>query len=242
MRKTTTAALLALATALAACSDSSVAPKRQAAQVQNVQGGGASAALTGWDTLRFSFVIDPSRTISYPIGAGNNITFPAGSLCDPWRSTYGDGEWDKPCTVATAPVTINAKAWLDAAGHPRIDFTPGVRFVPTLNPLQWVTLSFTDYYAAYNLLSSINYCKTTSSGCVDESVIDPTLATIKDPTSGRLTRRVKHFSGYNVAAGFTSMDPTSAMSIRPTGHVSNELDAETSSRARSGFMLASGRR
>ena len=71
-----------------------------------VEGGGATQALTPWDTIRFSITIDPSRQTVYYLGAGNSITFPAHSLCDRDQSSYGAGEWDKPCTQATSPVTV----------------------------------------------------------------------------------------------------------------------------------------
>jgi hypothetical protein len=217
MNKAIKVALLSLLAASAACSDSAVAPPSQPSRAITATGGGASASLSGWDTLRFSFVIDPSRNVSYPLGLGNSITFPAGSLCDPLTSSYGPGTWDQPCTVASGPLTVYAKAWLDASGDPRIDFTPSIRFVPTLNPAGWVTLSFTDHSAALNPLSAILYCRTVSSACVDESLTDPTLTTVKDPVAGKLTRRVKHFSGYNVAAGgdcsVTADDPTCSGSV-----------------------------
>jgi len=97
--------VLTLTAMLAAgCSDGSMAPTSQA-PTANVSGGGSSAALTGTDTLRFGFVIDPSRNITYNLGAGNAITFPQGSLCDPYTSSYGPTEWDQPCDVASRALT-----------------------------------------------------------------------------------------------------------------------------------------
>ena len=202
MIKACRTALFTLAAVLAACSEGSVvSPTREAPSGPPAVGGGSSQSLYSIDTLRFSFVIDPSRNMWYYLGAGNSVTFPAHSLCDPTMSSYGMGEWDKPCPLATAPLTVNAKAWIDAKGHPRVDFTPSIRFVPTLDPAGWVSLSFTDYAASqgwYNIL----YCPNPkSNGCIDESKMDPTLATFRDPVTGHLTRRIKHFSGYNVGAG-----------------------------------------
>lgn len=193
--------VLTLTAMLAAgCSDGTVAPKSEAPGA-NVSGGGSNAALTGFDTLRFSFVIDPNRNISYNLGAGNSITFPQGSLCDPYTSSYGPTEWDQPCAVAKRALTVNAKAWLDKAGHPNIDFNPSIRFVPSLDPLKWVRLSFTDYSAAWSLTGNILYCADVGGACSDESKVDLTMATFRDPVSGRLTRRVKHFSGYSITTG-----------------------------------------
>jgi hypothetical protein len=194
--------VLTLTAMLAAgCSDSTVAPK--AGQVDStIRGGGSTAALTGSDTLRFSFVIDPSQNTFYYLGAGNSITFPAGSLCDPDRSSYGMGEWDNACPVATAPVTVNTKAWLDANGQPHLDFDHHVRFVPSDNPARWVMLTLSDYGSGIDLWSKIAYCQNELlSSCVDESVTDPSLATVTNPVTGKLTRRVKHFSGYSLTSG-----------------------------------------
>ncbi|HVX42139.1 MAG TPA: hypothetical protein VHB25_21440 [Gemmatimonadaceae bacterium] len=195
------AALLALVAVAAACSEGNVvAPNTQAPTGPAAVGGGSSQSLYAIDTARFSFVIDPARNLTYDLGAGNTITFPAHSLCDP-KSPYGMGQWDKPCTVARAPLTVNALAWIDGSGHPRVDFDKEIRFVPTDRPSGWVILSFTDYAAAQGWLN-ILYCPNAkSNGCIDESKKDPTLVTFRDPVTGKLTRRIKHFSGYNLGAG-----------------------------------------
>lgn len=209
MNKATKTALVALAVGLAACGDNTVAPKSQAPAATAALTGGSTAALTGWDTLRFSFVIDPSRQTFYYLGAGNSIVFPKGSLCDPYNSSYGMGHWDDPCPVATRPLVENAKAWIDRHGHPRIDFSPSIRFVPSSIPTQWVVMSFTDFSASWNPIASINYCVSASANnCIDESKNDPSLATVKDPVTGMLTRRLKHFSGYNVFSGSGCDDPS----------------------------------
>jgi hypothetical protein len=218
MNKVSKTALLAFAIGLAACGESAVAPRSQASSAPSAPsavGGGSNATLTAFDTIRFSIVIDPSRATYYNLGAGNSITFPAGSLCDPTKSTYGVGEWDKPCTLATAPLTVNAIAWLDGTNHPHIDFNPSVRFVPTSDPLGWVKISFTDYYASWISSSAIGYCRTVTSQCVDESNSDPTMTTVRDPITGVLTRRIKHFSGYNVFSGRDDDGSGSSMTVSP---------------------------
>jgi hypothetical protein len=202
MSKATKIAILTLVAGLTACGESAIAPATQATETITPTTLGSSASLSGWDTIRFNIVIDPSQKTTYTLGQGNNITFPAGSLCDPTKSTYGVGEWDKSCTVATHSQTINAKAWLDGAGHPHIDFSPSVRFLPSMNPLNWVMLSFTDYSASWLGSSAIGYCKDVNDkNCKDEAKDDLTMVTVKDPITGRLSRRIKHFSGYNVFSG-----------------------------------------
>lgn len=200
--------LLAVAALFAACSENSIAPAAQASDESTTfeYGGGASADLSPKDTLGFSITIDPSRQTYYDLGSGNSIMFPAGSLCDPTKSSYGIGEWDKPCSRATSPVTVAVRAWLDSQGHPRVDFTPNVRFVPSWDSRQWVRITFSDLQASLDLSFNILYCQNANGHCQNEAKTDFTLVTLRDPITHKLTRRIKHFSGYNVAAGDDSGD------------------------------------
>jgi hypothetical protein len=210
MSKVRMAAVLGLTALLAACSENSVAP-RESSPSSSMAGGGATAALTSTDTIRFSITIEPWHTTWFYLGSGNWITFPAHSLCV-LGSTYGPGEWDRPCTPATSSLTVNAKAWLDGNGHARVDFDKHIRFVPSTNPYQWVVLTFADLQASLDPFFNILYCPYATGGCYDESKLDPSVATFRDPVTGRIMRRIKHFSGYNVAAGDDgsdgSTDPT----------------------------------
>jgi len=203
MSKIRMAAALGLAALLAACSENSMAP-REASPVSAVAGGGATAALTSMDTIRFSITIEPWHTTYYYLGAGNSLTFPAHSLCA-LGSSYGPTEWDKPCTPAWSSLTVNVKAWLDAGGHARVDFDKHIRFVPSSLPSQWVVLTFADLQASLDPFFNILYCPDTGA-CYNEATLDPTLATVRDPVTGKVTRRIKHFSGYNVAAGDDGVD------------------------------------
>lgn len=195
---------------VASCSENALEPQNDAAGLlPTAATGGATQALTVSDTARFGITIDPSRVTYFYLGAGNSITFPAHSLCDPTKSSYGPTEWDKPCTGATQPVTVQVKAWLDSTGHPRVDFNPSVRFAPSSTPLGWVVLTFADREASLDPMFDIRYCATSVSACANEALTDATLRTAHDPITGRVTRRIKHFSGYNVAAGAVD-DPSAA--------------------------------
>jgi len=267
MKRTSKAASLAIAVLLAACSENSVvAPSAPAASqpAEYEYGGGATADLSPTDTLKFSITIDPSRQTYYDLGAGNSLTFPAGSLCDPYKSTYGDKEWDKPCTTAKYPLTVKVAAWMDQKGHPRVDFTPNVRFVPSTDPAKWVRITFADLQASLDPAFNILYCSSPHSDCKDEAKKDPTLVTYRDPITHKLSRRVKHFSGYNVAAGDGGSDYSSlnvgapgaftalaVLTPRPTTLVSMSTVADRSKRVvlfesqasaakLSGYILASG--
>jgi hypothetical protein len=191
---------LALVAVLAACSDS-VAPRADAPGTVTGEDGGASGDLSASDTTRFRIRIDAHRSTKFSLGSGNDITFPAGAVCDPATSSYGVTEWDKPCTPARSTVTVNVKAWLDGHGHARVDFTPNLRFVPSTLPTGWVNITFGDRAASLDPFYNILYCVTDTSACYDESITDLSLVTLRDPVTGKVTRRVKHFSGYNVGAG-----------------------------------------
>jgi hypothetical protein len=205
MNKVRTTVLALTAMLAAGCNEGTMAPRSQSSQAPEV-GGGFSASLTGWDTARFVFTIDPARTLTYALGSGNSITFPAGSLCDP-SSTYGMTEWDKPCAPATGPINIATKAWLDRNGNPQVDFGTHVRFVPTAVPSGWVTITFGSKFQAASPFFNILYCTSIGQQCINESLTDPSLATVVDPITNRVWRRIKHFSGYILTSG-DGCDPT----------------------------------
>jgi len=144
------------------------------------------------------------RNVTYNLGAGNTLFFPAHSLCDMGQSTYGVGQWDQPCVAATTSVTVNTKAWLDAKGYAHVDFDKHVRFVPTSDPAGLVMLSLSAYGASTLAWLNIAYCTDAQTpSCTDESKSDPSVATVKDPVTGRYMRHVKHFSGYSLTSGLT---------------------------------------
>ena len=126
-------------------------------------------------------------------------------MCDPTVSTYGPSEWDNPCVAAKKTIAEKVTAWLDANGHPQVDFSPSLRFVPSMLPSGWVTLTFGDVQASLDPMYNILYCSMPTAVCVDESLADPALLTTRDPVTGKLTRRIKHFSGYLVGAGSDMM-------------------------------------
>jgi hypothetical protein len=96
--------------------------------------------------------------------------------------------------------------------------------LPTTNPAKFVILSLTDPPASLDVSMNILYCATPTSSCVNEALQDASLITNHDPVTGKVWRRIKHFSGYNVAAGDEEID-VSLNRVSPNG----------------GYMLASGR-
>jgi hypothetical protein len=193
-------ALLAVVVSLAACSDNSTAPQQSAAPTVGTEIQGSMQDLSSTDTVRFSITINPWQNTTYNLGNGNSLYFPQGSLCA-LNSSYGPSEWDNPCVAATSTVTVNAKAWIGPNGKPRVDFDKHIRFMPTTNPAKYVVIQFADLQASLDPWFNILYCPTATSGCYNEAISDPTLLTVRNPLTGKVTRRIKHFSGYNVAAG-----------------------------------------
>lgn len=149
------------------------------------------------DTTITSIVVDPTQTATYTIGGVHQLFVRGGGMCD-LSSTYGVLSWDLPCLPATSPVLITAKSWYDPGGHPHIDFSPQLRFVPN-DTAASARLFLYDWIGAYDRGSVIDYCN--DAGCVDESVTDSSLVTRHDTATGYVSRRIKHFSGYEVAAG-----------------------------------------
>ena len=164
----------------------------------------AASAAGGYD-----FTVDPTHSQTYLFGE-HGVYFPAHSICDPALSSYGPDEWDKPCVPLTKPITIHVDvATVD--GHPRVEFDRHLRFVP--RPLSdhrhWVILYLRDDTAAdeprqprrrqgpreYTIV-----WEAPDGTLVDESVYDNTMRTKVHTLSGTVSRRIKHFSGYMVAA------------------------------------------
>jgi hypothetical protein len=91
--------------------------------------------------------------------------------------------------------------------------------VPTTDPSHYVTLSMKD---VWQLDSTYHYpifwLRPTDSLFVDESVNDPSMGSVEDLNGNRVSRRLKHFSGYFIGAAevcdaFTSPDCASVLSF-----------------------------
>ena len=184
------------------CGDTSsptaAAPAADAASAQQAVGVWNS----GSNSFQYSFNIWP-RGGTYLIGE-YLLFVPSHAVCDPVSSTYGPGTWDTPCSPATRPihVTVTVSA---VGGRDYVDFSPHLRFVPSNDPSQWVTIS------TWRIASigghgdlrrfSILFADAPGGSLVDESVGDPTLATHINVGTGFVWRRVKHFTGYNIHSG-----------------------------------------
>ncbi|HKW48619.1 MAG TPA: hypothetical protein VJN70_14320 [Gemmatimonadaceae bacterium] len=207
------AALLAVLVAAGACSDATSAPhasQRPAFDVEALQpeatrsSSGESSPQQSVDENVATLTIDPNVSRTYAFGQ-NWIYFPAHSICDPATSGYGVTLWDAPCTPINQPIQVTVR-WSSKGGYAFAQFSPELRFVPadSRNSHRWVVLSLhtnrtLHSASAYNILYDAG-----AAGFIDESITDPTLRAWLDPIHNAIYRRVKHFSGYMVAAGYSS--------------------------------------
>lgn len=159
------------------------------------------------DSLLVDFTVTPSG--GWFVAGVNAVYFPPNSICEPTTSGYGADLWDAPCEPATGPVQIHGRAGLHSeVGW--IQFDEDLRFVPSEDPNQWVRIymysdevrgdqpaDFLEREAAYGIV----WMPAPGAAAVDEAQADSTLRTQVQWGSGLVTRRVKHFSGYQVTNG-----------------------------------------
>ena len=205
-------ALFVILAAASACSDATSAPRaaeRPAFDVQALQplaargdGGPREARISDGDDNVLTLTIDPNVARTYAFGE-NWIYFPAHSICDPATSGYGSTLWDTPCTPLNQPISVTVK-WSSKGGYSFATFSPQIRFVPAdaRSPFRWVVLSLHTQKRLHEL-DAYSILYNSGDGWVDESLTDPTLRAWLDPLHNSIYRRVKHFSGYMVAAAFS---------------------------------------
>jgi hypothetical protein len=187
---------------LAACADGPSAPPQQAppaaarAQRGSNPNESTSSGKGSASVQVVEMVVNNAWTRGFKLPNGHWILFPARSICDLGTSGYGPGTWDLPCTPHQGTVTILATVRTDAAGHPVVDFSPRLRFNPAAAA---VTLTMKDAYVSQTD-RAILYCPD-AGPCVDESLTDPSLVTYSEAGGNYYKRRIKHFSGYNIASG-----------------------------------------
>lgn len=206
---------------LAACSDSTAPATPRLARPALVAPVAAPEAVVNaihvramrktQDSVYAEFTVD--RNGGWFVAGYHGVYFPPNSICEPSTSGYGVDAWDAPCQPARGKVTFHARAGLKANGRGWIVFDEDVRFVPSTNPDKWVRLyMYSDEVRGNRPLDAvvkekayqIAWVPFKGAEPVDESLDDPTLVTHVLWGTGLVTRRVKHFSGYQVTNGFAS--------------------------------------
>ena len=176
----------------------------------NEAGSAASVSLPDGN---YRFSVDPRIDQVLTLGL-SRVVLPAGSVCALGVSGYGPTMWDKGCNPQKKPFTITVTVAGTGTENAAIDFQPAMRF----NPLKTVTMDFhvPELSAASSYEWTIFYCPTPSGQpgarlgtnlmradptCVDESLADTSLAVVPDYQNSVLTRRLKHFSAYQLFRG-----------------------------------------
>jgi hypothetical protein len=108
------------------------------------------------------------------------------------------------------PINVTVK-WSSKGGYSFATFSPQIRFVPAdaRSPFRWVVLSLHTQKRLHEL-DAYSILYDSGNGWVDESLTDPTLRAWLDPLHNSIYRRVKHFSGYMVAAAFMGLGGSDA--------------------------------
>jgi hypothetical protein len=150
-----------------------------------------------------------------------DIVMPAGAVCDPETTKYGARYWNDDCTPAKHSITVNVVAKKRRSGV-SVEFQPDLRFRPSAG---WVIVQ-TNAYSSQLTSDAVRQLSPTSSFFQDFAILyapsgggsridearslrDRSMVTHVDLSTGLVWRRVKHFSGYLINAGF-KCDPTSA--------------------------------
>lgn len=162
------------------------------------------SAVVGTTNLQVAtFTVYPDVSGSYSFGP-HRVYFPAQSICDPRTSGYGEDWWDRPCQPVRTPIVIRA-AWTLRGEHAVVELEPALRFVPAAanDTSRWVVLTLHEPKSVdASLPYAIAWLRPWDMRWVDESLQDPTLRAWIDQSNNNVSRRLKHFSGYNVTAGF----------------------------------------
>ena len=195
--------VVALAAFAAACGrdDANVTDVAMREPVTMSEEAPGTTVTTSGDTTVAVLVVDPSVNQTYSVGP-HKLVIRQHAICDLATTPYGPAYWNAPCEPSAVPVTITARVF-DRNGRLHVDFSPALRFVPDAKRPS-AELWIKDKQASLNGAFNILYCVDLL--CWDESLLDRSLVTQRDPNSGFIYRQLKHFSGYEVAAGRASVD------------------------------------
>jgi hypothetical protein len=166
-----------------------------------------------------------AQTVDFVIPAGGGsvnlldayaLNFPAGSVCDPnaqdTQTGYANKQWDAPCTVATQDVAVRATLKY-SNGKLYADFSPALRFVPgkvvTIGTNVLANVVQSQASAGITEGWAIAYAPGIDASSEYDALNDASLRTVVVGSTGRIWRRIKHFSGYMISTteGWVPCDP-----------------------------------
>jgi hypothetical protein len=207
MRQTRRVFSLGLSLLIAtACSDTATTPKAVALSSPSAPAFDYAGTTVG--DLTSTFNITPSGG-TYSVASLFNLSFSPGAVCDPDLSTYGEGTWDSSCVPLKRSVKVTATVRQNTGGV-AVDFSPSLRFVPGSQVSMYTDMfantitANRDYYnanpSALRALA-LYYAPYLGATAVADYLSDASLVTHISLSSGRVWRRIKHFSGYMAGSG-----------------------------------------
>jgi hypothetical protein len=192
----------------AACRDSTVAPTQseQVASIRPLADLSYSRIVSSTEGSNASYIQFNFTRAAGSVRVGDfTLTWPENAVCDPVTSGYGWGYWDKACTAAPADIPMTVKVWKDN-GQVYADFSPDIRFSPDKNvtlrvnrpgivgrTVSWQLVAEYSIYYTYRLGDTRHY--------IDEAWFDYSQRSNFNTTTGDVSRRIKHFSGFVIRTG-----------------------------------------
>jgi hypothetical protein len=176
-------------------------------------GPGSGTDLGSLPDGTYTFTVDPRIDQVVTLGM-SQVVLPANSVCAIGVSGYGPTLWDNGCNPQKKPFTLRVTVAGAGTENAALDFQPSMRFDPTKTVT--MDIAFPRLSAGTTYDWTIFYCPTPSGKpgsrlgtnemredptCVDESLTDPSLRVTADYQKNVLTRRLKHFSAYQIEQG-----------------------------------------
>jgi hypothetical protein len=218
VRKSTWVALLALG--VAGCSDGltspvGFSPEASAPLMSSGSDGGDNSGSgtsgRGQEAGTRQFTVWPGLPVYEKFG-DHVLSVPANVVCDPATSGYGAAFWDLPCTPLQQPIQVTATWSTRDDGRPVVSFSPDLRFAPSDDESRWVNLSLKDSKGIDpDLYYTILWFDAEAGRWVDEAQTDPSLRARTQQSGNLVSRRLKHFSEYELWSGFGGYNMTSGM-------------------------------
>ena len=192
-------------------SERSMSPAASPLAARGSSGGPASVSdLGSLADGTYAFTIDPRIDQVVTLGQ-SRVVLPASSVCALGVSGYGPTLWDRGCNPEKRPFTLKVTVAGSGTENAALDFQPSMRFDPTKTVTMDIFVPQLSAGTTYDW--TIFYCPTPSGQpgarlgtnlmradptCVDESLTDPSLRVRADYQNNVLTRRLKHFSVYQI--------------------------------------------
>jgi hypothetical protein len=211
-------AAVAALVAVAACGDTPSAPQSASSLAPSNRAPSFDLSNRGGFGDQSSTFTLTAKGGTFTVGAGLfQVSFPAGSVCDPSLTQDVESQWNRDCVTLGRNVKVKVTATVRVgAGGVAVDFEPGLRFAPnsgvtiSTDVFAPVLLSNRGYFAQHpSALGSLAmyYVPSLGSARIADYVSDPSLVTHVDLKTGRVWRRVTHFSGYSITSG-EACDPS----------------------------------